>query len=58
MIIGHDGAGAMDEFGPDSMWAYIHDNPEDDAAYAEGRMPPAEGEEDAADWWKNGGEGQ
>jgi len=53
VIIGHDGAGAMDEFGPDSMWAYIYDNPEDDAAYAEGRMPSADSEEDAADWWKS-----
>lgn len=31
MFIGHDGAGSLDEFGPDSMWAYINDNPEDDA---------------------------
>lgn len=31
MFIGHDGAGSFGEFGPDSMWAYINDNPEDDA---------------------------
>lgn len=31
MKIGHDGAGMLDEFGPDSMWAYLYDNPEDDA---------------------------
>jgi hypothetical protein len=30
VIIGHDGAGLLDEFGPDSMWAYFNDNPEDD----------------------------
>jgi hypothetical protein len=53
MKIGHDGAGAGDEFGPDSMWAYIHDNPEDDAAYAEFLDGPDEMEEDDADWWKN-----
>jgi hypothetical protein len=26
MNIGCDGAGEGDEFGPDSMWAYIHDS--------------------------------
>ena len=31
----HDGAGLFDEFGPDSEWAYIYDNPEDDAVTAE-----------------------
>jgi hypothetical protein len=35
MIIGHDGAGSLDEFGPDSLWAYINDNPEDDAWFEE-----------------------
>lgn len=29
-----DGEGDRDEFGPDSDWAYWHDNPEDDAAWA------------------------
>jgi hypothetical protein len=30
VIHGHDGD---DTFGPDSWWAYWHDNPEDDEAY-------------------------
>ena len=30
VIYGHDGD---DTFGPDSWWAYWHDNPEDDEAY-------------------------
>jgi hypothetical protein len=52
MKIGHDGAGAGDEFGPESMWAYIHDNPEDDAAYAEFLDGLDDEEEDPAGWWK------
>jgi len=35
VTIGHDGAGEGDEFGPDSWWAYWHDNPEDDEAYSD-----------------------
>lgn len=30
ITINHDGAGLLDEFGPDSEWAYWFDNPEDD----------------------------
>lgn len=59
MKIGHDGAGAGDEFGPDSMWAYIHDNPKDDAAFAylqEAFDKPEPVEPDQADWWKSGDE--
>jgi hypothetical protein len=33
LMIGHDGAGLMGEFGPDSSWAYVYDNPEDDIAF-------------------------
>jgi hypothetical protein len=34
ITINHDGAGLLDEFGPDSEWAYWFDNPEDDEGYA------------------------
>lgn len=45
MIVGHDGAGALDEFGPDSYWAYFNDNPEDDEWVEEliGRFDEDEG---------------
>jgi hypothetical protein len=33
MTNNHDGAGLLDEFGPDSEWAYWFDNDEDDEAY-------------------------
>jgi hypothetical protein len=58
MKMGHDGAGAGDEFGPNSSWAYIHDNPEDDAVteeeWADILRPFMDQDDDAADWWKNG----
>jgi hypothetical protein len=56
MKLGHDGFGLMGEFGPDSMWAYAYDNPEDDAWADEvmGQMEDCdETDEDKADWWKN-----
>lgn len=59
MKIGHDGAGAMDEFGPESTWAYWYDNPEDDEAFAylQEAFDEAEPvEPDPADWWKGGDE--
>ncbi len=36
ITINHDGAGLLDEFGPDSKWAYWFDNDEDDEHAAEG----------------------
>jgi hypothetical protein len=57
MNIGCDGAGEGDEFGPDSMWAYIHQNPADDAVtdeeWAEIFRQFENPEDDPADWWKN-----
>ena len=35
ITINHDGAGLIDEFGPDSEWAYWFDNPEDDEGNAD-----------------------
>ena len=55
MNIGHDGAGAMDDFGPESAWAYWHNNPEDDEAFAQLQKMFDEAEPvepDPADWWK------
>jgi hypothetical protein len=39
ITINHDGAGLLDEFGPDSEWAYWFDNEQDDEAY--GNFPHA-----------------
>jgi hypothetical protein len=35
ITMNHDGSGLLDEFGPDSDWAYWFDNDEDDEAYSD-----------------------
>lgn len=54
MKLGHDGFGLMGEFGPDSMWEYVYDNPEDDA-WADDVMAQMEGGHDSEEsyLWNN-----
>jgi hypothetical protein len=49
MKLGHDGFGLMGEFGPDSMWAYAYDNPEDDAWADEMERQMGDAEDDFDD---------
>jgi hypothetical protein len=60
--IGCDGAGLLDEFGPNSWWAHgftLWEILDDDAAYADLEKSLDEAEPvdpDSADWWKESSE--